>query len=112
MVVYGRLLRRFTCTHSGMLGYWRCTSICWTVINFYKRSATAEQAQQYYKTYYDNKHREVTFEVGDWVWIRLLHRPVTSLDVKGRGKLGPKFFGLYKILEQVGDVSYKLKLPP
>jgi hypothetical protein len=71
-----------------------------------------EQAQQYYKAYYDKRHREVTFEVGDWVWIRLLYRPVASLDVKGRGKLGPKFFGPYQILECVGEVSYKLRLPP
>jgi hypothetical protein len=68
--------------------------------------------QQYYKSYYDKKHIEVKFEAGDGVWIKLLHCPVVSLDVKGRGKLGPKFFRPYQILERVGEVSYKLKLPP
>jgi hypothetical protein len=36
---------------------------------------------------------------------------MASLDIKGRGKLEPKFYGPFKILERVGDVSYKLDLP-
>jgi hypothetical protein len=48
-----------------------------------------EQAQQQYKFFYDCKHQKVSFEVGQWVWLRLLHRPLTSLDVHGRSKLGP-----------------------
>jgi hypothetical protein len=70
-----------------------------------------EQAQHQYKKFYDTKHREVEFAVGQWVWLRLIHRPITSLDVKGRGKLGPKFYGPFKILERIGDVAYKPQLP-
>jgi hypothetical protein len=54
-----------------------------------------EQAQQHYKMYYDRGHRELEFEEGQWVWLHLLHRQVASLDVKGRGKLGPQFYGLF-----------------
>jgi len=32
------------------------------------------QAQQLSKKYYDASHRELEFAVGDWVWLRLLHR--------------------------------------
>ena len=32
------------------------------------------QAQQLSKKYYDNNHREAEYAVGDWVWLRLLHR--------------------------------------
>jgi hypothetical protein len=71
-----------------------------------------EQAQQHYKKFYDARHREVEFAVGQWVWLRLIHRPIASLDVKGRGKLRPKFYGPFKILEHIGDVAYKLQLPP
>lgn len=34
-----------------------------------------EQAQQYAKLQYDKSHRQVLFQVGDWVLLRLLHRP-------------------------------------
>jgi transposase InsO family protein len=70
-----------------------------------------EQAQQHYKAVYDRSHRPVEFVPGQWVWLRLLHRPVASLQVTGRGKLGPKFFGPYQVLQRVGDVAYKLSLP-
>ena len=32
------------------------------------------QAQQLARKYYDAHHREVEFAVGDWVWLRLLHK--------------------------------------
>ena len=34
-----------------------------------------QQAQDYAKRYYDANHRDLTFNVGDWVWVRLLHQP-------------------------------------
>jgi hypothetical protein len=49
-----------------------------------------EQAQYHYKLYHDRKHREVEFQVGQWVWLWLISRPLASLDVRGRSKLGPK----------------------
>jgi hypothetical protein len=51
-----------------------------------------EQAQHHHKEYYDRKHRPVDFKVGQWVWLRLLHQPMASLEVKGHGKLGPRYF--------------------
>jgi hypothetical protein len=38
-----------------------------------------EQAQQHYKAVYDMSHRPVEFAVGQWVWLRHLHRPAASL---------------------------------
>jgi hypothetical protein len=70
------------------------------------------QAQQHYKTVYDGKHREVLFEVGQWVWLWLVHRPMASLNVAGRSKLGPKFYGPFRISEKLNEVAYRLELPP
>jgi hypothetical protein len=46
-----------------------------------------EQAQQHYKSYYDKKHRDFQFSVHDWVWLRLLNRPVASLREIGTSLL-------------------------
>jgi len=50
-------------------------------------------AQQISKKYYDASHRELEFAVGDWVWLRLLHRTTQSLEPRAKGKLGPRFAG-------------------
>jgi hypothetical protein len=70
-----------------------------------------EQAQQQHKAFYDCKHRPVDFVVGEWAWLRLLHRPIALLDVKGCGKLRPKFFRPFQVTEKIDDVAYRLQLP-
>jgi hypothetical protein len=49
--------------------------------------------------------------VGHWVWLRLLNRPLASLDVRDRSKLGPKYFRAFKVIERIGTVTYKLQPP-
>jgi hypothetical protein len=70
-----------------------------------------EHTHQYYKLHYDRKHREVEFQVGQWVWLRLISRSLASLEVQGRGKLGPKYFRPFMVLERIGEVAYMLQLP-
>jgi hypothetical protein len=70
-----------------------------------------EQSQQQHKAFYDRKHQQLDFVVGEWAWLCLLHRPIASLNVKGHGKLGPKFFKLFQVTEKIGDVAYRLQLP-
>lgn len=41
-----------------------------------------QQAQAYAKKYYDAHHRPLQFSVGDWVWLRVLHRPMQSLSLE------------------------------
>jgi hypothetical protein len=36
---------------------------------------------------------------------------VASLDVQGRGKLGPKYYGSFLITEPIDNVAYRLQLP-
>lgn len=68
-------------------------------------------AQDYAKLYYDDKHRDVAFGVGDWVWVRLLHHQAASLPGFSRGKLSPKFYGPFQVLDIIGEVAYRLRLP-
>jgi hypothetical protein len=66
------------------------------------------QAQQQYKAAYDKNHRPLTFEVGDWVWLQLLHWPVASLSVHSHGELSPRFYGSFQVVECIRSVAYKL----
>jgi hypothetical protein len=69
------------------------------------------QAQEYARNYYDQGHHNLEFNVGDWVWLCLLHRPIQSILLGRRHKLSPKFACPYKILERIGNVAYRLGLP-
>ena len=49
--------------------------------------------------------------MGDWVWLRLLHRSTQSLDPRAKRKLGPRYAGPFPVLERIGKVAYRLQLP-
>ena len=51
------------------------------------------------------------FNVGDWVLLRLLHRPTHSLATPAKGKLRPRYAGPFQVLERIGQVAYRLQLP-
>jgi hypothetical protein len=63
------------------------------------------------KSYADHRRRELSFEVGDFVYLKV--SPMRGLcRFKVWGKLAPRFIGLFKILEKRGKVAYQLELPP
>ena len=67
-------------------------------------------AQSRQKSYADTKRKEVAYEVGDRAYLRVSPlRGVKRFGVKG--KLAPRFVGLYRVLERMGEVAYKLELP-
>ena len=49
--------------------------------------------------------------MGDWVFLRLQPFKQQYLHWSKVGKLAPKFFGPFQILQKVGSVVYKLDLP-
>ncbi|RVX04931.1 Retrovirus-related Pol polyprotein from transposon opus [Vitis vinifera] len=55
--------------------------------------------------------RVVQFEVGDFVYIKLRLYCLRSLAKRPNEKLFPRYFGPYKVVQQIGLVAYKLELP-
>ncbi|KAE8667313.1 Kinesin-3 [Hibiscus syriacus] len=63
------------------------------------------------KSYTDNRRKDIEFEVGDQVFLKVY--PWKKVLRFGRkGKLSPRFIGPYRILKKVGPVAYQLELPP
>lgn len=59
----------------------------------------------------DQHHNERSFEVGDWVFLRLQPYKQMSLNQsKKDNKLSPKYYGSYKVLQKIGTMAYKLEL--
>jgi hypothetical protein len=67
-------------------------------------------AQWRQRSYADTRRRELSFEVGDFVYLKVSPiRGVRRFGVKG--KLAPRYIGLYQILARRGEVTYQLSLP-
>jgi hypothetical protein len=68
------------------------------------------EAQSRRKSYADNRRRELRFEEGDFVYLKVSSmRGVRRFQVKG--KLAPRFVGPYPIIGRVGPAAYRLELP-
>ncbi|GJY69586.1 putative nucleotidyltransferase, ribonuclease H [Tanacetum coccineum] len=77
-------------------------------INF-ERSVKEARSRQ--KSYADKHRRDLEFQVGDRVFLKVSpFRGVKRFGIKG--KLSPRFIGPFEILERIGEVSYRLALPP
>jgi hypothetical protein len=68
------------------------------------------EAQSRQKSYVDNRRRELSFEEGDFVYLKVSPmRGVKRFQVKG--KLAPRFVGPYPIIGRIGPAAYRLQLP-
>ena len=68
-------------------------------------------AQSRHKSYADRRRQPLEFEVGDHVFLKVMPKREVVRFGK-RGKLTPRYIGLFEILERVGTVAYRLALPP
>ena len=63
------------------------------------------------KSYADMKRKDIRYEVGEKVFLKVLPwKKVMRFGKKG--KLSPRFISPYEVIEKVGPVAYRLALPP
>ncbi|KAL2226202.1 UNVERIFIED_CONTAM: Transposon Tf2-12 polyprotein [Sesamum indicum] len=105
----------------------RCRSpICWDIeglrqlegpelvqetvekVQVVKKCLKAAQDRQ--KSYVDQHRREIEYEVGDKVFLKI--SPWRGILRFGKqGKLSPRYIGPYEIIERIGPLAYRLALP-
>ena len=67
-------------------------------------------AQSCQRSYYDTKHHDLAFEIGDHVYLRVsLMKGTRRFGIKG--KLAPRYVDPFKIIGKRGDLAYQLELP-
>ncbi|KAK6146170.1 hypothetical protein DH2020_020039 [Rehmannia glutinosa] len=78
-------------------------------IDLIKRRIKVAQDRQ--KSYVDKRRKDLVFQIGDKVFLKVA--PTKGVIRFGKkGKLKPRYIGPYEILERIGEVAYKLALPP
>jgi hypothetical protein len=64
-----------------------------------------KKAQARQKCYADKRRQPLYFQVKDYVYLKV--SPMKGV----KGKLAPRYIGLFPILERCGPVAYRLQLP-
>ncbi|GJU80994.1 putative nucleotidyltransferase, ribonuclease H [Tanacetum coccineum] len=83
--------------------------ICWDQVAVAREKLKEAQTRQ--KSYADRHRRALEFQPGEHVFLKVSPtRRVRRFGIKG--KLSPRFIGPFEILDRVGEVSYRLALPP
>jgi len=78
-------------------------------VKMIREKMKASQSRQ--KSYHDKRRKDIEFQVGDHVFLRV--NPVTGVGhALMCRKLTPRFVGPFEIVEKVGVVVYRIALPP
>ncbi|GJR97930.1 putative nucleotidyltransferase, ribonuclease H [Tanacetum coccineum] len=59
----------------------------------------------------NSKHREVTFQVEDYAFLKIQPYRQKSFSKRCYEKLSPRVFGPYRVKRVIGSVTYELELP-
>ncbi|XP_070672131.1 uncharacterized protein [Malus domestica] len=82
-----------------------------TTQNIQVIKANLKAAQDRQKSIADRHSTDRVYKVGDWVFLKLSPWKGVVRFGKKR-KLSPRYIGPYQIVERVGEVAYRLALPP
>lgn len=67
-----------------------------------------EKAQNRMKKYHDQGRCAMTFQMGEYVYLKLQPARQKIAFKNPSAKLNHKYYGPYRILEKFGNVAYKL----
>jgi hypothetical protein len=78
-------------------------------VQIIRENLKVEQSRQTH--YADNRRGDLTFEVGDFVYLKV--SPMRGLRrFKVKSKLAPRYVRPFKVLDHREEVTYQLELPP
>ena len=63
------------------------------------------------KKYADRNRIDRQFQEGDMVYLKMQPYRLAAFNIRSGLKLATKFYGPYRILQKIGNSSYKLQLP-
>ncbi|KAF7806156.1 Ty3/gypsy retrotransposon protein [Senna tora] len=69
------------------------------------------KAQRRMQKFADRRRKDVSFQVGSWVLVKLHHYKQGSAAKRLSFKLARRYYGPFKVIEKVGRVAYRLLLP-
>ncbi|MCH79689.1 Ty3/gypsy retrotransposon protein [Trifolium medium] len=69
------------------------------------------KAQERMKNQADKRRVDRSFVCGEWVFVKLRAHRQQSVVTRINAKLAARYYGPYPILEKIGAVAYRLKLP-
>jgi len=76
-----------------------------------KLKSNLKMAQNYMKLQADKKRREFQLQIGDLALVKLQPYRQHLVALRKNKKLGMRFFGPFEVVEKIGSVAYKLRLP-
>lgn len=69
------------------------------------------RAQDVMRTQANKHRREVVYQIGDMVYLKIQPYKLKKLANRFNQKLSPRYYGPYEVEQKIGEVAYKLKLP-
>ena len=110
-IVYGKLLPTPTTRLSNTIEAAHQFVVDFESIYSQVREVLVKTQTQYTKQ--ANKHRKhMIFNEGDFVMLRIEKRRLKSVETNPVVKLAPRFYGPFKIMAKINDLTYRLDLPP